>query len=166
MKAMKQKQQQIREQLTEMERRLLGEVSKALDNVHNASASDPTELLDMVAEGELDYMAALSAQAGSAALEEIELALEKLKEGTYGVCEECGSQIGERRLDVRPFAVLCVRCKERQERLGETGLPGGITVRGGSDVYVNLNEDDLERPDASSSQVLREIEDADVSEMF
>ena len=108
----------IEERLTQLEQRLLGQMDQHLGNVRNTSSSDPSELLDMVSEGEIDYMAAVSAQAGSATIDEIELALKKLRDGTYGICEECGSEIKPRRLQVRPFATLCVHCKERQERRG------------------------------------------------
>jgi DnaK suppressor protein len=53
---------------------------------------------------------ALSAQA-SFAVEEIDLALIKIKEGTYGVCEQCHSTIPKERLRALPYAALCVQCK-------------------------------------------------------
>jgi len=37
-------------------------------------------------------------------------ALEKLDEGTYGLCDRCGASIPDERLDARPWSVLCVRC--------------------------------------------------------
>ena len=46
----------------------------------------------------------------------IEEALEKLREGTYGVCEECGDEIGPGRLKAMPLASLCVPCKSRLEK--------------------------------------------------
>ncbi|HVM53873.1 MAG TPA: TraR/DksA C4-type zinc finger protein [Acidimicrobiales bacterium] len=53
---------------------------------------------------------ALSAQA-LAAVDEIDRALEKLTEGTYGVCERCGQNIPKERLRAIPWAALCVQCK-------------------------------------------------------
>lgn len=53
---------------------------------------------------------ALSAQA-SAAVEEIDLALAKIKAGTYGVCEQCNGIIPKERLRALPHAALCVQCK-------------------------------------------------------
>ena len=53
---------------------------------------------------------ALSAQA-QAAVEEIDLALAKIKEGTYGVCEQCHNTIPKERLRALPYAALCVQCK-------------------------------------------------------
>ena len=53
---------------------------------------------------------ALSAQA-SAAVEEIDRAIAKLHDGTYGVCEQCYTTIPKERLRALPYAALCVQCK-------------------------------------------------------
>lgn len=53
-------------------------------------------------------------------LKNINQALERLEEGTYGICEECGRQIGEKRLQAMPFALYCVDCQRERERLEET----------------------------------------------
>ncbi|MET0727708.1 MAG: TraR/DksA C4-type zinc finger protein [Acidimicrobiales bacterium] len=53
---------------------------------------------------------ALSAQA-AAAVEEIDRAIEKLHDGTYGVCEQCYATIPKERLRALPYAALCVQCK-------------------------------------------------------
>lgn len=41
-------------------------------------------------------------------------ALEKIEEGTYGLCDRCGALIPEERLDARPWSVLCVSCASRR----------------------------------------------------
>ena len=46
----------------------------------------------------------------------IEEALEKIREGTYGVCEDCGDEIGWGRLKAMPLAKLCVTCQSRLEK--------------------------------------------------
>ena len=46
----------------------------------------------------------------------VEKALEKVREGTYGVCEECGDEIGPGRLKAMPLARLCVPCQSRLEK--------------------------------------------------
>lgn len=43
-------------------------------------------------------------------LAEVSAALDRLDEGTYGVCERCGSTIAPGRLDARPTARLCISC--------------------------------------------------------
>lgn len=47
---------------------------------------------------------------------EIDEALRKIAEGTYGICEECGDEISEKRLRILPSASLCINCKEDKER--------------------------------------------------
>jgi DnaK suppressor protein len=45
-----------------------------------------------------------------AMLEDVDRALAKLEDGTYGLCDRCGLVIPEARLEARPSSVLCVRC--------------------------------------------------------
>lgn len=49
-------------------------------------------------------------------LHDIDEAIRKIKEGTYGICEECGEEISAKRLSILPAAVLCIDCKEHRER--------------------------------------------------
>jgi DnaK suppressor protein len=50
-------------------------------------------------------------------LSEIDAALRRLDEGTYGLCTRCGNPVGDARLAARPAAATCVRCAGRsQER--------------------------------------------------
>ena len=51
---------------------------------------------------------------------------EKVKEGTYGVCDSCGNPIPVGRLEAVPGAVHCVRCAERMER---DDVAGGQRLR-------------------------------------
>ncbi|HEY1598904.1 MAG TPA: TraR/DksA family transcriptional regulator [Pirellulales bacterium] len=46
----------------------------------------------------------------------IESALERIEEGTYGQCEECGVKIPKLRLNAIPYAPLCVKCAQQLER--------------------------------------------------
>jgi len=49
-------------------------------------------------------------------LNEIELALDKIKQGTYGTCEMCEEPIGRPRLEVKNFARFCITCREINEK--------------------------------------------------
>ena len=49
-------------------------------------------------------------------LNEIELALDKIKLGTYGICEMCEEPIGLPRLEVKNFARFCIACREITEK--------------------------------------------------
>jgi len=48
---------------------------------------------------------------------QIEGALKKMDQGTYGRCEDCGKRIPQARLRAMPFATLCVACQEKAENL-------------------------------------------------
>jgi DnaK suppressor protein len=49
-------------------------------------------------------------------LSKLDLALKKIEDGTFGVCEICEEPIGKKRLEARPETSLCIKCKEDQER--------------------------------------------------
>ena len=46
-------------------------------------------------------------------LKNIDLALEKIKRGKYGMCEKCGGKIDEKRLKIYPEARLCMNCQKK-----------------------------------------------------
>jgi len=48
-------------------------------------------------------------------LKKIEKAIEKIENGTYGICESCGAEIPIERLEARPVTDLCIECKIEQE---------------------------------------------------
>jgi DnaK suppressor protein len=50
-------------------------------------------------------------------IQKIQKAIQKMEDGSYGICEECGDEISEERLKVRPEATLCIKCKEEQEKI-------------------------------------------------
>lgn len=54
-------------------------------------------------------------------LKEINEALKKIKQGTYGICEMCGEQIGIQRLKVKPHAKYCITCREIIEKSKKGG---------------------------------------------
>lgn len=49
-------------------------------------------------------------------LREVEHALQKMRDGTYGVCDRCGKPIDPARLEALPQATLCLDCKARQTK--------------------------------------------------
>ena len=49
-------------------------------------------------------------------LSKLDLALKKIDDGSFGICEICEEPIGKKRLEARPETSLCIKCKEDQER--------------------------------------------------
>jgi len=52
-------------------------------------------------------------------LREIDEAIEKIKEGAYGICEKCGNKISKKRLKAIPYAKFCIECKKEIEKSEE-----------------------------------------------
>ena len=54
-----------------------------------------------------------------ARLAQIDEALERIENGEYGNCEECGEKIAKQRLKALPWALLCINCQEEKEQLAQ-----------------------------------------------
>jgi len=50
-------------------------------------------------------------------IRKIKSALERIEDGTYGICEACGNHISIKRLLARPVTSKCIECKEREEKM-------------------------------------------------
>jgi DnaK suppressor protein len=79
----------------------------------------PDDRFDEVDQASSEYMQAFSFRLRGREkflMDKIELALKKIDDGTYGICEECEEMIALKRLQARPEAPLCIQCKEAQEK--------------------------------------------------
>ncbi len=56
-------------------------------------------------------------------IKKIRRSLERIEEGTYGICEACGEDIGIKRLNARPVTTKCITCKNLEEREERTFAP-------------------------------------------
>jgi len=101
-------------------------VAAAIDNLHadhpgsmseetgedavydNHLADTATETYDR----ELDYTLEENAEH---VLADIDAALKRIEDGTYGICTNRGEQIPAERLEARPYATLCIDCQREQE---------------------------------------------------
>jgi len=89
----------------------------------NSPFADPTEEVQVQGEREVSFAtrSLLVERANRLAA-----ALERLSEGEYGVCEECGEAIAPARLKVMPEVTTCVRCQDRLERSARRLEPAGV----------------------------------------
>jgi DnaK suppressor protein len=109
---------------TEKFRQILNDKRKSLiEQAQRTLQSDmvlsPDDRFDEVDQASSEYMQAFSFRLRGRErflMDKIDLALRKLEEGIYGVCEECEEMISTKRLQARPEAPLCIQCKEAQER--------------------------------------------------
>ncbi len=108
--------EKFKERLLAQKRQILESSQKVLERELNVDRDDLPDELDL-ATSELSKSLTLRLNDRERAiLPKIEKALQKIEAGEYGVCEDCGGEIGVGRLEVRPFASLCIKCKEEEER--------------------------------------------------
>lgn len=56
------------------------------------------------------------------AIERVEEAITRLLSGEYGICQDCGCTINPARLEAKPFALFCIKCRSEREKNGENFL--------------------------------------------
>ena len=113
-----------RERLVSLRSRLRGDVTAmadaALKKTRSESSGDlssmPIHMADIGSDNfEQEFTLSLM-QNEEDTLGAIETALERIEEGSYGKCEECEGVISKLRLEAIPYASMCIRCAEAQER--------------------------------------------------
>ena len=111
---------EVRQMLGEEAAGLRADIAKAesqmaerLDNGLRDAGDDEADVGVKTFEREHEY--AMTSNAHDL-LEQTDKALARIDAGSYGVCESCGQPIGKARLMAFPRAVLCVTCKQREER--------------------------------------------------
>jgi len=72
-------------------------------------------------------------------LKSIDSALEKIQDGTFGECEECGEKIGKKRLQVIPYARYCIKCQSEMERMQHSSQNGEENL-----IYKDVSINDME----------------------
>jgi len=73
------------------------------------------DLADMTREAAERDLAIELLDRDSALVRRLRSALDRIQDGSYGICLECGEEIAPRRLKAMPWAELCLRCQERAE---------------------------------------------------
>ena len=103
--------------LLEQREELVGRAQKALTgDIHLDPDDFPDEIDTASSEAGLAFIGRLR-ERERGLLSKINTALEKIRDGDYGECENCGEEIGLKRLEARPVARLCIDCKSEQEKL-------------------------------------------------
>ena len=108
--------QRYQESLLAMKDRLTGDILSIVDTIR----------VDAQAAGERDWPVSESPEkelmiesAEEGLHQRVVEALERIEDGTYGKCQECGQSIGKARLSAVPYTLFCIRC----ERQLEAALP-------------------------------------------
>jgi DnaK suppressor protein len=108
-----------RERLLALRARLQGDVTQMADNALNHDHSKTTSMPNHMAElgsGNFDQELTLSLLGSEEdALGQIQAAIERIDDGSYGLCGDCGKAIPKARLEAIPYASQCVRCASQGE---------------------------------------------------
>jgi DnaK suppressor protein len=106
----------IRARLTEERNEILGSVESRHSEVEEgpSGVSDGSGETEHLTIAEFKELSQHLDRMASETLAEIEAALARLDDGTYGECVDCGEQINSERLEALPAAARCVNCQARQ----------------------------------------------------
>jgi DnaK suppressor protein len=123
-----------------LRRALAGDLS-LLKQLRDQNGSD---VVDAALDAAQDEISSQLAEVESRELAYIEVALERIKEGTYGLCDFCNQRIPLARLNALPYATSCIEC----QRAAENGGLGGrndsdwsrVIDAGYSDVDVSFSD--------------------------
>jgi len=103
--------------LQESRQKLIENARRAMSgDVHLDPNDFPDEIDTASSESGLAFIGRLR-ERERVLIQKIDAALQKIEDGTYGVCASCEEDIGLERLMARPVADLCIDCKSQQERL-------------------------------------------------
>lgn len=104
-----------RDTLTEMKKQLLTEIQQDLKQGREASKDEGMDTYDLASEARDREINFILTDRDRGKLQAIEDALERIDDGSYGVCESCEAEVAEGRLQAMPFTRLCVQCQADRE---------------------------------------------------
>lgn len=106
----------VREQLTGMKARLLSEIDSELRAEREGNKDEGMDTYDLASEERDREINFILSDRERVKIKQIDDALARLDDGSYGVCDSCGLEIAEERLQAMPFTRLCRDCQQDQER--------------------------------------------------
>lgn len=123
---------------------LAGDLS-LLKEMRAESAGD---VVDAALDSVQDEISSQLAEVESRELARIENALQRMRDGQYGICEGCGNNIPLARLNALPYATLCIKCQREAEREGAASGSDVDWSRlldgGGHDSELSINDLELD----------------------
>ena len=106
------------------------------------------DVVDIALDSVQDEISSQLAEVESRELARIENALERMREGQYGICEGCGGNIPMARLNALPYATSCIKCQREAERESAGGGAdvdwGRLLDTGSQDMDLSINDIELD----------------------
>ena len=111
-------EEKLQAQQSLLERNMLSAVKEG----RQGNSDDLQDAADLAVQSYQKELMFLQGTQGHAQLGQVRQALDRLEEGTFGECQQCGEKIGERRLEAVPWTPYCIACQEKIEN-GEIADP-------------------------------------------
>jgi len=106
----------LRESLLETKNKLLDEFESVLRNEREGNVDEGRDSYDLASEERDREISSILSLRERGKLKDVEDALARIADNSYGVCESCGLEIAQERLAAMPFTRLCRDCQQDQER--------------------------------------------------
>jgi len=122
----------VRAKLLEEKDKILNDVSTKIRQESREQKRDSGDIYDIASDERERELSLMLGDRERKKLTEIDLALERIEDGTYGECEDCGEPVTEKRLEILPFTRVCVDCQskhEREQRISGSREDGGHSTR-------------------------------------
>jgi DnaK suppressor protein len=110
--ALLEERQRVQHALATLRDEHSGSLDDEVEEVAATSDNHLAETASATLGREIDYTLGDNAEQ---VLSEIDAALQRIDEGTYGTCANCGGEIPGERLEANPWALLCIDCKRKTE---------------------------------------------------
>ena len=133
---------EVTQKLKEAKARILQEVSEKVRSESNTQKFEIGDIYDIASNERERELNLMFGDRDRGKLAEIEDALERINDNTYGGCEECGEPIAENRLRALPFTRVCVECQSKQER--EQKIKGRVEEESGLGIMERADTEDEE----------------------
>jgi DnaK suppressor protein len=105
-----------KQRLLAKEQELAGEIARLKTDAVESRTAEVEDPMDYVTSSTEQTMAHEIGSMESDTLTAVRDALQRIEEGTYGTCLDCGEQIEEARLDAVPWAAYCLRDQEKHDK--------------------------------------------------
>jgi DnaK suppressor protein len=111
-------------------------------------AQSSGDVVDAALDSVQDEISSQLAEVESRELARIEYAIERMREGQFGVCEGCGTAIPMARLNALPYATYCITCQREAERQGGSSAAdidwSRLLDTSGGDADLSINDIELD----------------------
>jgi len=134
-----------RKLLLDIRRAIVSEMSNIKSEEEDSTLKDedgdhsayPYHMADQGSDSIAQEMNFFFAHRDSRFLYHIDAALDRIEDGTYGICEICQEEISKDRLDVLPHARFCITCKTKEEsmKVNQSNSRGNYTAWVNDDIY-------------------------------